>query len=71
MEQRDAERRVLDAVGRALGRFAMLRPRDRVAVSVSGGKDTLFDAGLTKEGADVSPAFAAAPHRSQAAGSPG
>jgi tRNA 2-thiocytidine biosynthesis protein TtcA len=32
---------VLDAVGRAMGRFAMLRPGDRVAVGVSGGKDSL------------------------------
>jgi tRNA 2-thiocytidine biosynthesis protein TtcA len=37
----DIERRVLDAVGRAMGRFAMLRPGDRVAVGVSGGKDSL------------------------------
>src|SRR5215475_13276921 len=37
----DLERRVLDAVSRALGRFAMLRPGDRVAVAVSGGKDSL------------------------------
>jgi len=35
------ERRILDAVGRAMGRFAMLRPGDRVAVGVSGGKDSL------------------------------
>jgi len=35
------EARVLDLVGRAMGRFAMLRPRDRVAVGVSGGKDSL------------------------------
>lgn len=35
------ERRVLDLVGRALGAFAMLRPGDRVAVGVSGGKDSL------------------------------
>ncbi len=32
---------VLDRVGKALGRFAMLRPGDRVAVGVSGGKDSL------------------------------
>lgn len=32
---------MLDAVGRAMGRFAMLRPGDRVAVGVSGGKDSL------------------------------
>jgi tRNA 2-thiocytidine biosynthesis protein TtcA len=37
----DVERRVLDAVSRALGRFAMLRPGDRIAVAVSGGKDSL------------------------------
>ena len=37
----DVERRVHAAVGRALGRFAMLRPGDRVAVGVSGGKDSL------------------------------
>ena len=40
----DAERaaadKVLDLVGRALGRFAMLEPGDRVAVGVSGGKDS-------------------------------
>jgi tRNA 2-thiocytidine biosynthesis protein TtcA len=35
------DRQVLDAVGRALGRFSMLRPGDRVAVGVSGGKDSL------------------------------
>jgi tRNA 2-thiocytidine biosynthesis protein TtcA len=33
--------RVLDAVGRAMGQFSMLRPGDRVAVGVSGGKDSL------------------------------
>jgi tRNA 2-thiocytidine biosynthesis protein TtcA len=37
----ELERRVLDAVGRAMGRFAMLRPGDRVAVGLSGGKDSL------------------------------
>jgi len=41
MDTRDIERRVHAAVGRALGRFAMLRPGDRVAVGVSGGKDSL------------------------------
>ena len=35
------EPRVLDLVARAMGRFAMLRPGDRVAVGVSGGKDSL------------------------------
>ncbi|HEU5320054.1 MAG TPA: ATP-binding protein, partial [Methylomirabilota bacterium] len=38
---RDVARRVLDLVGRAMGRFAMLRAGDRVAVGVSGGKDSL------------------------------
>src|SRR6188474_3542149 len=37
----DVEQRVLDAMGRAMGRFSMLRPGDRVAVGVSGGKDSL------------------------------
>src|SRR5262245_31820140 len=37
----DIEQRVLDAVGRAMGRFSMLRPADRIAVGVSGGKDSL------------------------------
>jgi len=35
------QRTVLDLVGRAMGRFSMLRPGDRVAVGVSGGKDSL------------------------------
>src|SRR5262249_20289903 len=35
------EEKVLDAMGRAMGRFAMLCPGDRVAVGVSGGKDSL------------------------------
>src|SRR5438105_4801366 len=37
----DVEQKVLDAMGRAMGRFSMLRPGDRVAVAVSGGKDSL------------------------------
>jgi tRNA 2-thiocytidine biosynthesis protein TtcA len=37
----DVEARVLDLVGRAMGHFAMLRAGDRVAVGVSGGKDSL------------------------------
>lgn len=37
----DVEQKVLDAMGRAMGRFSMLRPGDRVAVGVSGGKDSL------------------------------
>ncbi len=35
------EQKVLDAVGRAMGRFSMLRPGDRIAVGLSGGKDSL------------------------------
>ena len=38
---RQVQAKVLDAVGRAMGRFSMLRPGDRVAVGVSGGKDSL------------------------------
>jgi tRNA 2-thiocytidine biosynthesis protein TtcA len=41
MDPVDVETRVHAAVGRALGRFAMLRPDDRVAVALSGGKDSL------------------------------
>ena len=41
MEEEAVVARVLDAVGRAMGRFSMLRPGDRVAVGVSGGKDSL------------------------------
>src|SRR5580765_2769086 len=41
MDARDVEKRVHAAVGRAMGRFSMLRPGDRVAVGVSGGKDSL------------------------------
>src|SRR5215472_4198146 len=37
----DIEQKVLDAMGRAMGRFSMLRPGDRVGVGVSGGKDSL------------------------------
>jgi tRNA 2-thiocytidine biosynthesis protein TtcA len=33
--------KILDLVGRAMGRYAMLRAGDRVAVGVSGGKDSL------------------------------
>ena len=35
------EDKVLDLMGRAMGRFSMLRPNDRIAVGVSGGKDSL------------------------------
>lgn len=41
MDAHAVDRRVLDAVGQAMGRFAMLRAGDRVAVGVSGGKDSL------------------------------
>jgi tRNA 2-thiocytidine biosynthesis protein TtcA len=37
----DVEQKVLDTMGRAMGRFSMLRPGDRIAVGVSGGKDSL------------------------------
>ena len=37
----DIEQKVLDAMGRAMGRFSMLRAGDRVGVGVSGGKDSL------------------------------
>src|SRR5262250_3363120 len=37
----DIEQKVLDAIGHAMGRFSMLRPGDRIAVGVSGGKDSL------------------------------
>jgi tRNA 2-thiocytidine biosynthesis protein TtcA len=40
-DRAQVERRVLDGMGRAMGRFAMLRPGDHVAVGVSGGKDSL------------------------------
>jgi tRNA 2-thiocytidine biosynthesis protein TtcA len=41
VDRAQVARRVLDGMGRAMGRFAMLRPGDRVAVGVSGGKDSL------------------------------
>jgi tRNA 2-thiocytidine biosynthesis protein TtcA len=37
----DTEHKVLDAMGRAMGRFSMLRSGDRIAVGISGGKDSL------------------------------
>ena len=37
----NTEQSVLDLMGRAMGRFEMLRPNDRIAVGVSGGKDSL------------------------------
>src|ERR1044071_5308200 len=40
-EMSDVEQKVLNAMGRAMGRFGMLRHGDRVAVGVSGGKDSL------------------------------
>src|SRR3954470_12590822 len=39
--EQKVEQKVLDTMGRAMGRFSMLRPGDRVAVGVSGGKDSL------------------------------
>jgi len=41
MKLTDVEHRVLVSVGRAMGEFSMLRPGDRMAVGVSGGKDSL------------------------------
>ncbi len=41
MKQRDVEEKVLRELGRAMGVFSMLEPGDRVAVGVSGGKDSL------------------------------
>src|SRR5712691_6054034 len=41
MKPDSVEHRVLDAVGRAMGEFSMLRRSDRIAVGVSGGKDSL------------------------------
>ena len=41
MERREGPDRVLNRVGRAMGTFSMLRPGDRVAVGVSGGKDSM------------------------------
>jgi tRNA 2-thiocytidine biosynthesis protein TtcA len=35
------EHKVLDLMGRAMGTFSMLKPGDRIAVGVSGGKDSL------------------------------
>jgi tRNA 2-thiocytidine biosynthesis protein TtcA len=35
------QHRVLDLMGRAMGQFQMLQPGDRIAVGVSGGKDSL------------------------------
>jgi tRNA 2-thiocytidine biosynthesis protein TtcA len=37
----NVEQRLLDLMGRAMGRFSMLRPGDKVGVGVSGGKDSL------------------------------
>lgn len=41
MDGADTQARVLSLMGRAMGRFSMLRSGDRVAVGVSGGKDSL------------------------------
>jgi len=37
----EIEQKVLNLIGRAMGRFQMLQPGDRIAVGVSGGKDSL------------------------------
>lgn len=37
----NVEQKVLDLMGKAMGRFSMLRPNDRICVGVSGGKDSL------------------------------
>jgi tRNA 2-thiocytidine biosynthesis protein TtcA len=37
----ELQHKVLDLMGRAMGRFSMLRPGDKIAVGVSGGKDSL------------------------------
>jgi tRNA 2-thiocytidine biosynthesis protein TtcA len=37
----NVEQKVLDLIGRAMGRFSMLRPGDKVGIGVSGGKDSL------------------------------
>jgi tRNA 2-thiocytidine biosynthesis protein TtcA len=41
LDRSGTEQKVLDAIGRAMGRFSMLRSGDRIAVGVSGGKDSL------------------------------
>src|SRR4026207_1498819 len=41
MDDLNIDQKVLNAVGRAMGRFSMLRPGEKVAVAVSGGKDSL------------------------------
>lgn len=41
MPNKSVEEEVLAGVGRAMGEFSMLRPGDRIAVGVSGGKDSL------------------------------
>ena len=41
MDEAGVQRRVLERMGRAMGTFSMLRRGDRVAVGVSGGKDSL------------------------------
>ena len=41
MNERDVESKVLHELGRAMGAFSMLERGDRIAVGVSGGKDSL------------------------------
>jgi tRNA 2-thiocytidine biosynthesis protein TtcA len=41
MNAEDIQQKLLNLMGRAMGRFSMLRPGEKVAVAVSGGKDSL------------------------------
>ncbi|MBV8830874.1 MAG: hypothetical protein JO108_16750 [Acidobacteriaceae bacterium] len=41
MQKSDLEKQIVRKVGEAIGRFRMIREGDRVAVGVSGGKDSL------------------------------
>src|SRR4051812_27762648 len=41
MMKPNVEHKLLDLMGKAMGRFSMLRPGEKVAVGVSGGKDSL------------------------------
>jgi tRNA 2-thiocytidine biosynthesis protein TtcA len=41
MNSAETEKRLLNLMGRAMGRFSMLQAGDKVAVGVSGGKDSL------------------------------
>ena len=41
MDESNIEQKLLNAMGRAMGHFSMLRPGEKIAVAVSGGKDSL------------------------------